>query len=116
MHLFKKEFYLYNGLRITMRPPRYPVKLGLHIKVNFGSEHELFVGSLLDTGNPRDDFVEYELPIGLLSQWHQTKRLLLPGIDDTFETAGLAFIAESEKELDKELIFDLKSIDMIGHP
>ena len=67
MHLFKKEFYLYNGLRVTMRPPSYPIKLGLHIKVNFGSEYELFVGSLLDTGNRSDDFVQYEIPIGLLS-------------------------------------------------
>lgn len=70
MHLFKKEFYLYNGLRVTMRPPSYPVKLGLHIKVNFGSEYELFVGSLLDTSNRSDDFVQYEIPIGLLSQFY----------------------------------------------
>ena len=46
MYLFKKEFYMYNGIRITMRPPTHPCKLGLHIKISIGSEYEHFAVSL----------------------------------------------------------------------
>jgi hypothetical protein len=37
-------------------------------------------------------------------------------VDDTFETAGLVLVAESEKQIDQEIVFDVKSIDIIGHP
>jgi hypothetical protein len=50
-HLSKKEYYMYNGLRITMKPPTHPCKVGIHLKVNFGSEYEHFVGYIVDTNN-----------------------------------------------------------------
>ena len=65
-HLFKKDFDSYNGIRIVMKPPRYPCKLGIHIKVSMGNEHELFVGSIVDTKNDSDEWTTYELPINLL--------------------------------------------------
>lgn len=52
-----------------MRPPMYPCKLGLHIKISIGNEHELFMGHILDTNNDKpQSWVDYELPINLLQQ------------------------------------------------
>ena len=44
-YLIKKEFEYFNGLRVTMKPPMHPCKVGLHIQVSMGNEHELFVVS-----------------------------------------------------------------------
>ena len=47
----------------------YPCKLGLHIKISIGNEHELFMGHILDTNNDKpQSWVDYELPINLLQQ------------------------------------------------
>ena len=62
-----KQFDNLNGLRITMKPPKYPCKVGLHINVSFGNEYELYVGSVLDNNNQSDEWQEYELPLNLLS-------------------------------------------------
>ena len=51
LYLVKNEFDNYNGIRVRMRPPMYPCKIGLHIKVSIGNEHELFMGHILDTNN-----------------------------------------------------------------
>ena len=39
-YLLKQEFDMFNGMRITMRPPPYPCKVGLHIKMSIGNEYE----------------------------------------------------------------------------
>ena len=44
-YLIKKEFEYFNGIRVTMKPPIYPCKVGLHIQITMGNEHELFVVS-----------------------------------------------------------------------
>lgn len=41
-YLLKREYELFNGIRVTMKPPMYPCKIGLHLKVNIGNEFELF--------------------------------------------------------------------------
>jgi hypothetical protein len=47
MHLFKREYYMYNGIRVTMRPPMHPCKVGIHIKMGISSDYEHFVVSSL---------------------------------------------------------------------
>ena len=50
-----------------MRPPCYPCKLGLHIKISIGNEYELFMGHIVDTNNDMPlEWIDYELPINLL--------------------------------------------------
>ena len=49
--LFQSSFLYFNGLRILMKPPMHPCKLGLHIEVNF-KEYEHYVGHLLDNTRP----------------------------------------------------------------
>ena len=67
VYLHKSEYDMFNGLRIKMKPPQYPCKLGLHIKVSIGNEYELFVGHILDTENPRpNEWQSYEIPINNL--------------------------------------------------
>jgi hypothetical protein len=51
LYLVKQEFDGFNGLRVTMKPPQYPCKFGLHIKVSIGNEYEQFVGHILDTSS-----------------------------------------------------------------
>ena len=125
-HLFKKEFDTYNGLRITMKPPMYPCKVGLHLKVAFGSEHELFVASIVDINNQVEsdhlDWQTYEIPINLLQQHFQLENRLKAPFIDHFVTAGLVFLAESDKESvqvkeDKfDCHFDIKTVDVVANP
>ena len=76
--LFISNFMYFNGLRIIMKPPCHPCKLGLYLGVNF-KEYEhytvsfqtyylwYFKGHLLDTLNRSDkQFQSYEIPITLL--------------------------------------------------
>ena len=44
-YLMKQEYDDFNGIRVTMRPPMHPCKLGVHLKVSIGNDHELFVVS-----------------------------------------------------------------------
>ena len=98
--LFKHEFDNYNGIRVTMRQPPYPCKLGLHIKVSIGNEHELYMGHIVDTVDSADElgpWREYELPIDLLHNQFVVSKLVHPAVDDQFEARGLVFMAESDR-------------------
>ena len=51
-----KHYYSHmNGIRVTMRPPSYPTKIGLNIKVAMGQEFEHYVGHIVDTKNPNPE-------------------------------------------------------------
>jgi hypothetical protein len=79
IYLIKQEFDHYNGIRITMRPPKHPCKVGIHLKVSIANEHELFVGHIMDTNNPNpSEFQKYELPISLLHQDFVMSKILNP--------------------------------------
>ena len=68
LYLLKQEYDMYNGIRIIMKPPMYPCKIGLHIKMSMGNEHECFFGHLVDNQNPNpDDWQAYEIPINLMN-------------------------------------------------
>ena len=42
LDLIKQSFENFNGVRITMKPPAHPCKVGLHVQTSF-KEFELFV-------------------------------------------------------------------------
>ena len=50
LSLVKSHFDYYNGFRITMRPPVYPCKLGVHVNTSI-REFEHFIGHLVDTNS-----------------------------------------------------------------
>mmetsp|Transcript_6827 Transcript_6827/g.11523 ORF Transcript_6827/g.11523 Transcript_6827/m.11523 type:complete len:155 (-) Transcript_6827:318-782(-) len=98
--MFKREFYMFNGIRVTMRPPEYPCKVGLHIKMNIGNDNELFTGLILDQNNPRkDQWIQYELPINCLKQDFVHSQIINPNVDNTFEAMGVNLMIESDKEV-----------------
>lgn len=47
LNLVKKEFEFFNGFRVTMEQPTYPVKFGVYLESNL-KEYEHFVGHILD--------------------------------------------------------------------
>jgi xylose isomerase len=118
VYLLKKEFDIFNGIRVTMKPPAYPCKFGLHIKVGMGNEYELFLGHIMDTNNAEPDkWQTYELPLTLMHNDMVMSKVLNPRIGDNFSTGGLVFKTESNKETTDEneapLVFDIKSVDLI---
>lgn len=99
LYLIKQEFDHFNGMRITMRPPMHPCKVGIHLRVSIGNEHEHFVGHIMDTNNPNPgEFQSYELPISLFHQDFVLSKILNPMVDDLFHTNGITFSVESDKE------------------
>jgi hypothetical protein len=53
-HLFISNISDFNSIRITMKPPMYPAKLGMFLAVSI-REYEHFVGHLLDNTNSKKD-------------------------------------------------------------
>ncbi|CDW79505.1 UNKNOWN [Stylonychia lemnae] len=109
------QFDNFNGIRITMRPPSHPAKLGLYINVSF-REYEHYIGHLLDIQNPRSDlFQQYEIPLSLLTNANVRDKVLQKEVEETFNVKGLTFTAESTNEtpLGQEIQMDIKQIDMI---
>ena len=87
-------------MRITMRQPPYPCKVGLHLKVSIGNEHELYMGHIVDTSgntNKLGEWQEYELPINIMHHHSVMKKIMNPITQDFFETMGIVFLAESDK-------------------
>ena len=116
-----KEFDMFNGLRIVMKPPVYPCKLGVHLEVSMGNEYELFVGHLLDTENPeKDKWQSYEIPILNLHNDTVVSKVLHPQHSNNIQAGGLVFKTESDQPLTSEdssaLHFDIKKIDFIYNP
>jgi hypothetical protein len=101
-----------------MRPPMYPCKVGIHLKVSIGNEHELYVGHIMDTANPNpEEWQSYELPLNLFHHDMVLSKVLNPQMDDLFITNGINFSVESDKETSGEPIFlDIQSIDIINNP
>ena len=110
-----------------MRQPVYPCKIGLHLKVSIGNEHELFMGHVVDTINQSETanglgpWIEYELPINLMHQHYVVSNLLNPMTSGHFQAHGVVFLTESDKitTTQKEqdaLRFDVKKIDFIYNP
>lgn len=63
----KNTFDCFNGFRVTMKPPPYPCKFGVHLKVGLHNDYEPFSGVILDTNNSnRDQWKSYELPLSLM--------------------------------------------------
>ena len=46
LSLFQTEFMYFNGLRITMKPPSHPCKLGLYLATNFKEYEHYTVNSV----------------------------------------------------------------------
>jgi hypothetical protein len=105
-------------MRITMRPPMHPCKVGIHLRVSIGNEHEHFVGHIMDTNNPNPgEFESYELPISLFHQDFVLSKILNPMVDDLFHTNGITFSVESDKETQGDpIVLDVQSIDIIHNP
>ena len=90
---------MYNGVRIIMKPPMYPCKLGLHIKMSMGNEHECFFGHLVDTKNPDpDSWQAYEIPLNLMHNDLVMSKVYQPQMDDHFTCNGMIFKSESNQE------------------
>ena len=120
-YMVKQEYDGFNGLKITMRPPPYPCKVGLHVRVSIGNEHEEYVGHILDTQSESPDkWQDYELPLSLLHQDQIMSKVVNPNVDNFVITRGLTFRTESDRQATSEedpyLDFDIKSISMIYNP
>ena len=75
MNIVKSNYDNFNGFRITMRRPAYPVKFGIYLMTNL-REYEHFVGHILDTGENSQEFIEYEIPLRLMVHNLITARLV----------------------------------------
>lgn len=95
------QFENFNGLRVTMRQPVYPCKVGIILRTGLG-EYDFYVGHILDVDNrPRDKipneepYVEYELPIELMVHDAISTNLVKNATDQIFECRGLTFSMET---------------------
>ena len=121
--MFKREFDAVNGVRITMKPPRWPCKLGFHIQYTFGNEYELYFGHIVDTNNANPSkWQDYELPLVLLHNDAVMSKLMRPNMeDDILTTLGCVFKVESTTESEEPegefpLSVDLQKVDLIYNP
>lgn len=68
INLVQKSYEYFNGFRIVMIKPKYPVKFGVYIQTNL-KEYEHFVGHIVDVAGPSEpqsEWVSYEIPISLM--------------------------------------------------
>jgi hypothetical protein len=64
LNLVKQNFEHFNGFRITLIRPRYPLKFGVYLKTSL-KEYEHFVAHIVDTG-AGSETVSYEIPVSLM--------------------------------------------------
>lgn len=101
VNLMKSEYQLYNGFRITMKPPKVPVKFGAHFVTNL-YEVEHFVAHILDDQNPSEEWVQYEIPVPLMINNQVKSRMIrhLDSFEDSFNMKALDLFIE--KQFDQE--------------
>ena len=78
-----------------MRPPAVPCKVGVHINTSI-KEYEHFVGNLVDTENPRKEWVQYEIPLAIMSNNFIQSSLIGAPVEDIFHMKGVSFHVEKQ--------------------
>jgi hypothetical protein len=95
INLVIKQFEYFNGFRITMMQPSYPVKFGAYIETSL-KEYEHFVGHLVDTSSePR--LVTYEIPVALMMNNAIDTGVVSPSVEDNFTCKGVSMFMECSK-------------------
>jgi hypothetical protein len=95
INLVLKQYEYFNGFRITMMQPTFPVKFGCWLETNL-KEYEHFVGHIVDTtSEPR--LMTYELPISSMMNNAIQSGVINPGVDETFSCKGLSMFMECSK-------------------
>eukprot|EP00347_Sterkiella_histriomuscorum_P022452 403338435 len=113
--MITSKYDYYNGVRIVMKPPMQPAKLGLVIQSTF-REFEHYSGFLLDNNNPNpNQYQSYEIPINLMTNHNIRDRIMQNKYGGSFICKGLTFCVEStfETPFNSEIQIDIKKIDMI---
>ena len=98
-----QQFENWNGLKLTMRRPIYPCKVGLYLKTGM-NDYDHYVGHILDVDTrPRKEipgeepFVEYEIPIEMMVHDSITNQLVKNATEDTFDCRGITFCVETSE-------------------
>jgi len=116
------QFENWNGLRLTMRKPVYPCKVGLILRTGL-NEYDHYAGHILDVDTrPRQDipaeepYMEYEIPIELMTHDSISNSLVKNATENVFECRGLTFSLETSQQPGKDEVKverkKLKDIDI----
>ena len=111
--LVRKEFNYFNGIRVLMRKPTHPCKIGVYINTAL-SEYEYFVGHVVDIDPSPDPlaWVEYEIPINLMINNYIKSSHIHCNVEDNFIMRGIGFHVERQNsEFDAE-----RDLDDTGEP
>jgi hypothetical protein len=95
INLVQRNFEYFNGFRIVMVRPTYPVKFGVYIQTSL-KEFEHFSAHIVDVEGPQE-LVSYEIPLNLMINSNIEGRMVQCQATDHFECKGLTFSSECTK-------------------